>query len=29
VAVNQDIVALDAPLADNAEVAIFPPVTGG
>jgi len=29
VAINQDIVALDAPLADNAEVAIFPPVTGG
>jgi sulfur-carrier protein len=29
VALNQDIVALDAPLADNAEVAIFPPVTGG
>jgi len=29
VAVNQDIVALDAALAENAEVAIFPPVTGG
>jgi molybdopterin synthase sulfur carrier subunit len=29
VAVNQDIVALDAALADNDEVAIFPPVTGG
>jgi molybdopterin synthase sulfur carrier subunit len=29
VAVNQDIVALDAPLSDRAEVAIFPPVTGG
>jgi molybdopterin converting factor subunit 1 len=29
VAVNQEIVALDAPLPDNAEVAIFPPVTGG
>jgi molybdopterin converting factor subunit 1 len=29
VAVNQAIVALDAPLADGAEVAIFPPVTGG
>ena len=29
VAVNQDIVALDAPLSDNAEVALFPPVTGG
>jgi molybdopterin synthase sulfur carrier subunit len=29
VAVNQDIVALDAALSDNAEVAIFPPVTGG
>jgi molybdopterin synthase sulfur carrier subunit len=29
VAVNQDIVALDAVLPDNAEVAIFPPVTGG
>lgn len=29
VAVNQDIVTLDAILPDNAEVAIFPPVTGG
>jgi molybdopterin synthase sulfur carrier subunit len=29
VAVNQDIVMLDAVLPDNAEVAIFPPVTGG
>ncbi|MFN3544956.1 MAG: molybdopterin converting factor subunit 1 [Thiobacillus sp.] len=29
VAVDQAIVALDAPLADGAEVAIFPPVTGG
>jgi molybdopterin synthase sulfur carrier subunit len=29
VAVNQDIVALDAALPDSAEVAIFPPVTGG
>ena len=29
VAVNQDIVTLDAVLVDNAEVAIFPPVTGG
>lgn len=29
VAVNQDIVALDASLPDDAEVAIFPPVTGG
>ena len=29
VAVNQDIVALDAALPDQAEVAIFPPVTGG
>ena len=29
VAVNQEIVALDATLPDNAEVAIFPPVTGG
>jgi sulfur-carrier protein len=29
VAVNQDIVLLDAVLPDNAEVAIFPPVTGG
>jgi sulfur-carrier protein len=29
VALNLDIVALDAPLAEHAEVAIFPPVTGG
>lgn len=29
VAVNQDIVTLDAALPDQAEVAIFPPVTGG
>jgi len=29
VAVNQEIVVLDAVLTDNAEVAIFPPVTGG
>jgi len=29
VAVNQDIVALDAALTENAEIAIFPPVTGG
>jgi len=29
VAVNQDIVTLDAALPDHAEVAIFPPVTGG
>ena len=29
VAVNQDIVAFDAALTENAEVAIFPPVTGG
>ncbi len=29
VAVNQDIVALDAALPEGAEVAIFPPVTGG
>jgi molybdopterin synthase sulfur carrier subunit len=29
VAVNQDIVTLDSALMDNAEVAIFPPVTGG
>ena len=29
VAVNQDIVALDAALSEHAEVAIFPPVTGG
>ena len=29
VAVNQDVVALAAPLPARAEVAIFPPVTGG
>ncbi|MEW6415155.1 MAG: molybdopterin converting factor subunit 1 [Pseudomonadota bacterium] len=29
VAVDQAVVAPDAPLADGAEVAIFPPVTGG
>ena len=29
VAVNLDIVALDAALPEHAEVAIFPPVTGG
>jgi len=29
VAVNQDMVGLDAPLQDGNEVAIFPPVTGG
>jgi molybdopterin synthase sulfur carrier subunit len=29
VAINQDIVALDAALPEHAEVAIFPPVTGG
>jgi len=29
VAVDQEIVALDATLAEGAEVAIFPPVTGG
>ena len=29
VAVDQSIVALDAPLVDGVEVAIFPPVTGG
>ncbi|MHB1092990.1 molybdopterin converting factor subunit 1 [Thiobacillus sp.] len=28
-AINQNIVAFDAPLTENAEVAIFPPVTGG
>lgn len=28
-AIDQNIVALDAPLTENAEVAIFPPVTGG
>jgi len=29
VAVNQNLVALDATLPEHAEVAIFPPVTGG
>jgi molybdopterin converting factor subunit 1 len=29
VAVDQDLVSLDAVLHDGAEVAIFPPVTGG
>ncbi|MBU2641463.1 MAG: molybdopterin converting factor subunit 1 [Gammaproteobacteria bacterium] len=29
VAVNQEVVALDAAIPDAAEVAIFPPVTGG
>jgi molybdopterin converting factor subunit 1 len=29
VAVNQGVVALDAALPEHAEVAIFPPVTGG
>ncbi len=29
VAVNQDIVGIEAPLRDNDEVALFPPVTGG
>jgi molybdopterin converting factor subunit 1 len=29
VAVDQAVVSLDTPLHDNAEVAIFPPVTGG
>lgn len=29
VAVNQDVVALDAAIPEHAEVAIFPPVTGG
>lgn len=29
VAVNQDVVALDSALSEDAEVAIFPPVTGG
>lgn len=29
IAVDQTIVALDATLPDGAEVAIFPPVTGG
>jgi len=29
VAVNQDVANGDSPLSDRAEVAIFPPVTGG
>lgn len=29
VALNQEVVALDAAIPDGAEVAIFPPVTGG
>lgn len=29
VAVNQQMVAMDAPLKDGDEVAFFPPVTGG
>jgi molybdopterin converting factor subunit 1 len=29
VAINQNLVALDARLPEHAEVAIFPPVTGG
>jgi molybdopterin converting factor subunit 1 len=29
IAVNQEVVALDALLPEHAEVAIFPPVTGG
>ncbi len=29
VAVNQDIVGIEATLSDNDEVALFPPVTGG
>lgn len=29
IAINQDIVTLDAALPDGAEVALFPPVTGG
>ncbi len=29
VAVDQTVAAVDAPLADASEVAIFPPVTGG
>ncbi len=29
IAVNQEVVARDTVLPDNAEVALFPPVTGG
>ena len=29
VAINQELVQTDAPIPDHAEVAIFPPVTGG
>ncbi|MFC4159539.1 MoaD/ThiS family protein [Chitinimonas lacunae] len=29
IAIDHDLVAPDAPLCDGAEVAIFPPVTGG
>lgn len=29
VALNQELASLDSVLSDNAEVAIFPPVTGG
>lgn len=29
VALNQQVVSTDTPLTDQAEVAIFPPVTGG
>jgi molybdopterin synthase sulfur carrier subunit len=29
VAVNQDVAQADTPLSEGAEVAIFPPVTGG
>ena len=29
IAVNQKVVAMDAPLKDGDEVAFFPPVTGG
>ena len=29
IAVNQDMADADTPLSDGAEVAIFPPVTGG
>ncbi|MBB5192088.1 molybdopterin synthase sulfur carrier subunit [Silvimonas terrae] len=28
-AINQDLVPLDEPIPDDAEVALFPPVTGG